>query len=101
MLGNKVNLCGVDTTALPVLTQKEMRALLPRVHAGDLDARDTFVQGNLRLVLSVIQRWNRRGQPLDDLFQVGCIGLMKAIDNFDLGQNVRFSTYAVPMDIYC
>lgn len=76
-----------------------MRELFPRVHAGDKEARREFIQGNLRLVLSVIQRFHNRGESVDDLFQVGCIGLMKAIDNFDTGQNVRFSTYAVPMII--
>ena len=96
---NKVEICGVDTSALPVLKNDRMRELLPKVHAGDQEARQELIQGNLRLVLSVIQRFNNRGERVDDLFQVGCIGLMKAIDNFDLEQNVRFSTYAVPMNI--
>ncbi|AFS78321.1 RNA polymerase sigma-G factor SigG [Gottschalkia acidurici 9a] len=96
---NKVEICGVNTSELPVLTNKEMRKLFDRIHEGDLSAREEFIQGNLRLVLSVIQRFNRRGENVDDLFQVGCIGLMKAIDNFDLSHNVRFSTYAVPMII--
>lgn len=96
---NKVELCGVDTSSLPVLKNERMRELLPRVHAGDQAARQELIQGNLRLVLSVIQRFNNRGESVDDLFQVGCIGLMKAIDHFDLEQNVRFSTYAVPMNI--
>lgn len=96
---NKVEICGVNTSELPVLTNKEMRALFDRIHKGDLSAREEFVKGNLRLVLSVIQRFNKRGENVDDLFQVGCIGLIKAIDNFDLSQNVRFSTYAVPMII--
>ncbi len=99
MAYGKVEICGVDTSKLPVLTQGQMLALFPRIHAGDRDARDEFVQGNLRLVLSVIQRFASRGENADDLFQVGCIGLMKAIDNFDVSQNVRFSTYAVPMII--
>ena len=99
MQTNKVEICGVDTSKLPVLTAQQMRALFDRIHAGDTSARDEFVQGNLRLVLSIIQRFNNRGEPVDDLFQVGCIGLMKAIDNFDLSLNVRFSTYAVPMII--
>ena len=99
MAYGKVDICGVDTTKLPVLTAERMRALFPRVHAGDKAARDEFVQGNLRLVLSVLQRFSGRGESADDLFQVGCIGLMKAIDNFDVSQNVRFSTYAVPMII--
>ncbi len=96
---NKVEICGVNTAELPVLTNKEMRKLFDRIHSGDLSARDEFIQGNLRLVLSVIQRFNKRKENVDDLFQVGCIGLIKAIDNFDLSQNVRFSTYAVPMII--
>ena len=96
---NNVEIGGVDTSALPVLKNDRMRELLPKVHAGDQEARQELIQGNLRLVLSVIQRFNNRGESVDDLFQVGCIGLMKAIDNFDLEQNVRFSTYAVPMNI--
>ncbi|SDY44499.1 RNA polymerase, sigma subunit, RpsG/SigG [Proteiniborus ethanoligenes] len=96
---NKVEICGVNTSELPVLTNKEMRVLFDRIHAGDMTAREEFVRGNLRLVLSVIQRFSKRGEHVDDLFQVGCIGLIKAIDNFDLSQNVRFSTYAVPMII--
>ena len=98
---NKVELCGVDTSSLPVLKNDRMRELFPRVHAGDQTARSELVQGNLRLVLSVIKRFQGRGESVDDLFQVGCIGLMKAMDNFDLGQNVRFSTYAVPMNAAC
>ena len=96
---NKVEICGVDTSKLPVLSNEEMRRLFERMHAGDKSARDEFIQGNLRLVLSVVQRVNNRGENIDDLFQVGCIGLIKAIDNFDVSQNVRFSTYAVPMII--
>ncbi len=96
---NKVEICGVNTSKLPVLTSKEMRKLFVELQSGDLEARKTLANGNLRLVLSVIQRFNNRGEYVDDLFQVGCIGLMKAIDNFDLGQNVKFSTYAVPMII--
>ena len=99
MAYGKVEICGVDTSKLPVLSQTKMLELFPLVHAGDKPARDEFVQGNLRLVLSVIQRFASRGENADDLFQVGCIGLMKAIDNFDTSQNVRFSTYAVPMII--
>ena len=95
----KVEICGVDTSTLPVIKNERMRELFPRVHAGDTEARAEFIRGNLRLVLSVIQRFNNRGESVDDLFQVGCIGLMKAIDHFDLSQNVRFSTYAVPMII--
>jgi RNA polymerase sporulation-specific sigma factor len=96
---NKVEICGVDTSKLPVLKNEEMRLLFKQMQAGDISAREKLVNGNLRLVLSVIQRFNNRGEFVDDLFQVGCIGLMKSIDNFDLGQNVKFSTYAVPMII--
>ncbi|WP_205160391.1 RNA polymerase sporulation sigma factor SigG [Litchfieldia alkalitelluris] len=96
---NKVEICGVDTSKLPVLKNKEMRILFEQMQNGDEDAREKLVNGNLRLVLSVIQRFNNRGEYVDDLFQVGCIGLMKSIDNFDLSQNVKFSTYAVPMII--
>ncbi|WP_229721249.1 RNA polymerase sporulation sigma factor SigG [Pontibacillus salipaludis] len=96
---HKVEICGVDTSKLPVLKNDEMRKLFTQMQAGDESAREVLVNGNLRLVLSVIQRFNNRGEYVDDLFQVGCIGLMKSIDNFDLGQNVKFSTYAVPMII--
>lgn len=99
MLVNKVEICGVNTSKLPVLTSSQMRTLFEAMHSGDADARNQLINGNLRLVLSVIQRFTNRGECVDDLFQVGCIGLMKAIDNFDLGQNVKFSTYAVPMII--
>ncbi|MGE5550318.1 MAG: RNA polymerase sporulation sigma factor SigG [Bacteroidota bacterium] len=96
---NKVEICGVNTAKLPVLSGAKMRDLLQRMQSGETRAREELVNGNLRLVLSVIQRFNNRGEFVDDLFQVGCIGLMKAIDNFDLSQNVKFSTYAVPMII--
>ena len=100
---NKVEICGVNTSKLPVLSREEKNKLFIKIKNGDLQARETFVKGNLRLVLSVIQRFNNRGdhsdENVDDLFQVGCIGLIKAIDNFDLSQNVQFSTYAVPMII--
>ncbi len=99
MKRNKVEICGVNTSQLPVLTNAEMRDLFTRLQSGETAAREKLVNGNLRLVLSVIQRFNNRGEYVDDLFQVGCIGLMKAIDNFDLSQNVKFSTYAVPMII--
>lgn len=99
MMINKVEICGVNTSKLPVLTNAQMRDLFTRMQSGETSARDQLITGNLRLVLSVIQRFNNRGEYVDDLFQVGCIGLMKAIDNFDLGQNVKFSTYAVPMII--
>jgi len=96
---NKVEICGVDTSTLPVITNERMRELFPLVHAGDVNAREEFIRGNLRLVLSIIQRFGNRGENVDDLFQVGCIGLIKALDNFDVTLNVRFSTYAVPMII--
>lgn len=99
MIRHKVEICGVDTSKLPVLKNEEMRKLFKSMQNGDLSAREELVNGNLRLVLSVIQRFNNRGEYVDDLFQVGCIGLMKSIDNFDLSHNVRFSTYAVPMII--
>ena len=99
MLVNKVEICGVNTAKLPVLTNVRMRELFHAMQGGERKAREELVNGNLRLVLSVIQRFNNRGEYVDDLFQVGCIGLIKAIDNFDLGQNVKFSTYAVPMII--
>ena len=96
---NKVEICGVNTSELPVLKNNQMMELLLKIKEGDEEARQEFVRGNLRLVLSVIQEFNNRGENIDDLFQIGCIGLIKAIDNFDLSQNVRFSTYAVPMII--
>ncbi|TCP29101.1 RNA polymerase sigma (RpsG/SigG) subunit [Scopulibacillus darangshiensis] len=99
MARNKVEICGVDTATLPVLKNVEMRKLFVEMQSGRHEAREKLVNGNLRLVLSVIQRFNNRGEYVDDLFQVGCIGLMKSIDNFDLSQNVKFSTYAVPMII--
>jgi RNA polymerase sporulation-specific sigma factor len=95
----KVEICGVNTAKLPLLNNEEMRALFVQAQAGDKPARDQLVQSNLRLVLSIVQRFGNRGENPDDLFQVGCIGLLKAIDNFDLSMNVRFSTYAVPMII--
>jgi len=96
---SKVEICGVNTSQLPVLSNKEMKELFKCLEQGDEKARAKIIGGNLRLVLSVIQRFNNRGENVDDLFQVGCIGLMKAIDNFDLKHEVRFSTYAVPMII--
>lgn len=95
----KVEICGVDTANLPVLKHEEMRALFERLQAGESEVRETLVMCNLRLVLSIVGRFSYRGEQADDLFQVGCIGLMKAIDHFDLKHNVRFSTYAVPMII--
>ena len=95
----KVEICGVDTSKLPLLSAEEKNELLKRIKKGDEKAREKFINGNLRLVLSVIKRFYGRGENVDDLFQVGCIGLIKAMDNFDLSQNVQFSTYAVPMVI--
>lgn len=99
MYNNKVEICGVNTSKLPLLSREEKEELFIKIKAGDEEARTTFINGNLRLVLSVIQRFYGRGENPDDLFQVGCVGLIKAIDNFDLSQNVQFSTYAVPMII--
>lgn len=96
MLG-KVEICGVNTAKLPSLSAQETDELLRRVKKGDQSARERLVEGNLRLVLSVIQRFSNRGENADDLFQVGCVGLLKAIDNFDVNLNLRFSTYGVPM----
>ena len=96
---NKVEICGVNTSKLPVLTSKEKDELFIKIKQGDEEARTEFIRGNLRLVLSVIQRFYGRGENADDLFQIGCIGLIKSIDNFDLSQGVQFSTYAVPMII--
>lgn len=96
---NKVEICGVNTAKLPVLSNEEKNKLLIEIKNGNREAREKFINGNLKLVLSVIKRFYGRGENLDDLFQVGCIGLIKAMDNFDLSQNVQFSTYAVPMII--
>ncbi|TCK97873.1 RNA polymerase sigma (RpsG/SigG) subunit [Natranaerovirga hydrolytica] len=96
---NKVEICGVNTAKLPLLTNKEKDELFKKILEGDLEAREAYIRGNLRLVLSVIQRFNNSNEYVDDLFQVGCIGLIKAIDNFDISHNVKFSTYAVPMII--
>ena len=98
MYNNKVIICGVDTSKLPLLKEKEKEELLKKVKSGDKTARDKLINGNLRLVLSVIQRFTGRGENLDDLFQVGCIGLIKSIDNFDITQNVRLSSYAAPIE---
>ena len=94
---NKVEICGVNTSKLPLLTSEEKDALFARILKGDRNAREEYIKGNLRLVLSVIQRFSSSNENVDDLFQIGCIGLIKAIDNFDVTQNVKFSTYAVPM----
>lgn len=93
----KVEICGVNTAKLPLLSNDEKEVLFKRILNGDKDAREQYIKGNLRLVLSVIQRFSGNHENVDDLFQIGCIGLIKAIDNFDITQNVRFSTYAVPM----
>ena len=96
---NKVEICGINTAKLPLLKNEEKEELLKKIKNGDNQARELFIKGNLRLVLSVIQKFSGRGENADDLFQVGCIGLIKAIDNFDITLNVQFSTYAVPMII--
>lgn len=96
---NKVEICGVNTSKLPLLSNEEKNELLIRIKNGDNEAREKFINGNLRLVLSVVQRFGGRGENADDLFQIGCVGLIKAIDNFDTSLNVQFSTYAVPMII--
>ena len=98
-MANKVEICGVNTAKLPLYKEAEMMEMIAAAQAGDKEIRDKFIQGNLRLVLSVIQRFSNRGENPDDLFQVGCIGLIKALDNFDMSHGVRFSTYAVPMII--
>lgn len=98
-MANKVKVCGVDTSTLPKLTNEQLTILMKKVKQGDELARDEFVVANLRLVLSVVQRFSNKKEKSDDMFQVGCVGLMKAIDNFDVSLNVRFSTYAVPMII--
>ncbi len=97
MVQQKVEICGVNTAKLPLLKQQEKEALFVRIKEGDKEAREEFIKGNLRLVLSVIKRFSSSNENVDDLFQIGCIGLMKAIDNFDTTLEVKFSTYAVPM----
>ena len=97
MAQGKVEICGVNTAKLPILKEEEKEALFARIKAGDAEAKEEYIKGNLRLVLSVIQRFAGSQENIDDLFQIGCIGLIKAIDNFDITQNVKFSTYAVPM----
>lgn len=101
MYYNKVEICGVNTSELRVLSDDEKKALLERIKEGDEEARQALISGNLRLVLSVVQRFVGRKENLDDLFQVGCIGLVKAVDNFNTELDVKFSTYAVPMIIEC
>ena len=97
MVRNRVEICGIDTSTLPLLPNDVMVETFKRYQSGDHQAREELVMGNLRLVLSLVQRFMYRGEQADDLFQVGCVGLLKSIDNFDLKHNVRFSTYAVPM----
>ena len=97
MAGYKVEICGVNTSDLPLLKPAQAKELLVKIKSGDTQARETFIKGNLRLVLSIVQRFSQCGENLDDLFQIGCIGLIKAIDNFNLDMDVAFSTYAVPM----
>ncbi|MBQ9766336.1 MAG: RNA polymerase sporulation sigma factor SigG [Lachnospiraceae bacterium] len=99
MASYKVEICGVNTAKLPLLNEKQKEELFARILQGDKEAREEYIRGNLRLVLSVIQRFSNSNENIDDLFQIGCIGLIKAIDNFDITQNVKFSTYAVPMII--
>lgn len=101
MSGYKVEICGVNTAKLPLLSNEEKEELFRKILDGDTEAREQYIKGNLRLVLSVIQRFSNSNENIDDLFQIGCIGLIKAIDNFDITQNVRFSTYAVPTIYSC
>lgn len=98
MAGNKVELCGVNTAKLPLLKEEEKEELLARIKEGDEDAREQYIKGNLRLVLSVIKRFSSSSENADDLFQIGCVGLMKAVDHFDPSRLVKFSTYAVPIE---
>ncbi len=97
MSGYKVEICGVNTATLPLLSANEKQELLQRIQSGDKAARDQFIRGNLRLVLSIVQRFSQSNEHMDDLFQIGCVGMIKAVDNFDCSQGVQFSTYAVPM----
>ena len=97
----KVDICGVNTSKLPILKEAEKEELFKKIKSGDMEARETYIQGNLRLVLSVIRRFSNHNENLDDLFQIGCIGLIKSIDSFDPTIGVKFSTYAVPMIIRC
>lgn len=99
MAQGKVEICGVNTSRLPLLKAEEKEKLFRQIEAGDTKARETYIEGNLRLVLSVIKRFSSSSENVDDLFQIGCVGLIKAIDNFDSSLNVKFSTYAVPMNI--
>lgn len=101
MVQGKVEICGVNTAKLPLLKNAEKEELFKKIEEGDQDARMAYINGNLRLVLSVIKRFHSSSENVDDLFQIGCVGLIKAIDNFDSSLNVKFSTYAVPMNILC
>lgn len=96
---SKVHICGVDTSKLPIIPEDQLQTYFEKIYAGDKEAREEFIYGNLRLVLSIVQRFSMRGENMDDLFQVGCLGLIKSIDRFDVTKGVRFSTYAVPMII--
>ena len=98
-MAGKVEICGVDTSKLPVIPESQLHSYFERIYAGDEEAKDEFIWGNLRLVLSIVQRFSGRAESMDDLFQVGCVGLIKAVSNFDKSMNVRFSTYACPMII--
>ena len=98
-MNNRVEICGINTANLPKLSHKETIALIDRAQNGDENAKDEFLMANLRLVLSIIQRFYGKKESIDDIFQVGCIGLIKAMDNFDTSLNLRFSTYAVPMNV--
>lgn len=101
MAQGKVEICGVDTAKLPVLGEKEKEELFRRIKAGDRQAKEEYIRGNLRLVLSVIKRFGSSNENPDDLFQIGCIGLIKAVNNFNTELEVKFSTYAVPMNVPC
>ena len=101
MYPNKVEICGINTSSLPVMKDVQMDEMIEKIRSGDTGLREKFITGNLRLVLSVIQKFQNRGENMDDLFQVGCIGLIKALDNFDTSHQVKFSTYAVPMNVLC
>lgn len=101
MIQGKVEICGVNTAKLPLLDAAQKEALFQKISEGDRHARELFIEGNLRLVLSIIKRFSSSSENVDDLFQIGCIGLIKAIDNFDCSLNVKFSTYAVPVSTLC
>ena len=100
MAAYKVEICGVNTAKLPILKESEKEELFAKIKQGDMAARETYIKGNLRLVLSVIKRFSNHNENVDDLFQIGCIGLIKSIDNFNPDMGVKFSTYAVPMNVH-